>query len=149
MKLVRWTPRSDLFAMDPFFQNFNERVNEILGGWAPESGSRDWYPAMDLLEEKDRLVVRLDLPGIDPKAVEINLQGDMLTISGERKDESESREGKILKREHAYGSFQRTLQLPFRVQGDKVKASYERGVMTISMPKVEEQVGRHIPVEVK
>jgi len=149
MKLVRWTPRNDLFSMDPFFQNFNERMNEMLGGWATESGSRDWYPAMDLLEEKDRLVVRLDLPGVDPKAVEISLQGDMLTISGERKDESETREGKILKREHVYGSFQRSLQLPFRVQGDKVKASYEKGVMTISLPKVEAEVGRHIPVEVK
>ena len=131
------------------FRRFNEQVNELLGGWGTESGAREWYPSMDLLEEKDRLVVRLDLPGIDPKTVEINLQGDMLTISGERKDESESREGKILKREHRYGAFQRTLQLPFRVLGDKVKAAYERGVMTITLPKVEEQVGRHIPVEVK
>lgn len=149
MKLVRWTPRNDLFLRDPFFQHFNERVNELLGGWAGEETERTWYPAMDLMEEKDRLVVRLDLPGVDPKAVEISLQGDLLTVSGERKDETESRDGKILKREHVYGSFQRTLQLPFRVLGDKVKASYEKGVMTISLPKVEAEVGRHIPVEVK
>ena len=149
MKLVRWTPRNELFTRDPFFQSFNERVNELLGGWAGEERDHAWYPPMDLMEEKDRLVVRLDLPGVDPKAIEINLQGDLLTISGERKDETESRDGKILKREQAYGSFQRTLQLPFRVQGDKVKASYDKGVMKITLPKVEAEVGRHIQVEVK
>jgi HSP20 family protein len=104
---------------------------------------------MDLVEEKDRLLVQLELPGIDPKNVEINLQGDLLTVSGERKDSSERTEGKVLKREQSYGAFQRTLQLPFRVQSEKVKATYEKGVMTISLPKVEEQVGRQIPVDVK
>jgi HSP20 family protein len=104
---------------------------------------------MDLDEEKDRLVVRLELAGVDPKNVQINLQGDMLTVSGDRKDERETKNGKALKREHIYGSFQRSLKLPYRVQSDKVTAQYKNGVMTISLPKAEEFVGRQIPVEVK
>jgi len=135
--------------MDPFFDRFVQQVNDVFGDWSTQSADRTWFPAMDLVEEKDRLLVQLELPGVDPKNVEINLQGDLLNVSGERKDTSERAEGKVLKREHSYGVFQRTLQLPFRVQSDKVKATYEKGVMTISLPKVEEQVGRQIPVEVK
>lgn len=148
MSLVRWKPRSDSF-MDPFFDRFAQQVNEMFGDWPLESTNRTWYPALDLVEEKDRILVRLELPGIDPKNVDINLQANLLTISGERKDEFESTEGRVLKREQVYGTFQRTLQLPYRVHSEKVKATYEKGVMTISLPKVEEQVGRQIQVEVK
>lgn len=145
MALVRWRPRNDSFFMDPFFSRFDELFRE----WSGETPEQTWHPAMDLEEEKDRLVARLELPGVDPKNVQINLQGDMLTVSGERKDQRESKEGKVLKREHIYGSFHRSLRLPYRVQSDKVTAEYKNGVMTISMPKAEEFVGRQIPVEVK
>jgi HSP20 family protein len=145
MSLVRWRPRSD-FLLDPFFDGINARINEIFGDWTPDSARKPWYPALDLVEEKDRLIVRLELPGVDPKSVQIHLQGDVLQISGER---VESKDGKVLKREQLYGAFQRTLQLPYRVVTEKVSATYENGIMSISMPKVEELVGRQIPVEVK
>lgn len=148
MSLIRWQPRSDTF-IDPFFDRLDRQVSELFGEWPFESTAQSWHPAMDLVEEKDRLVLRLELPGVDPKAVEINLQGNLLTIRGERKEESEQKDGTVLKRERRIGSFQRTLQLPYSVQSDKVKASYDKGVMTISLPKVEAQVGRQIPVEVK
>jgi HSP20 family protein len=145
MALVRWRRRNDSFFLDPFFA----RLDELLGDFPTETSERSWHPAMDLDEEKDRLVVRLELAGVDPKNVQINLQGDMLTVSGDRKDERETKNGKALKREHIYGSFQRSLKLPYRVQSDKVTAQYKNGVMTISLPKAEEFVGRQIPVEVK
>ncbi len=148
MTLVRWRPRNE-FLLDPFFDTFNERVSELFGDLRQESPRKTWYPALDLVEEKDRLVVHLELPGVDPKSVQIHLQGDVLTVSGERKDDFEAKDSKVLKREHVYGAFQRALQLPFRVVADKVKATCEKGVMSISMPKVEEQVGRQIQVEVK
>ncbi len=148
MSLVRWTPRNDAF-IDPFFDRLDRQVSEMFSDWSFEGASQSWYPPMDLVEEKDRLVLRLELPGIDPKAVEINLQGNLLTIHGERKEESELEEGTILKRERRIGAFQRTLQLPYGVQPDKVKATYDKGVMTVTLPKVETQVGRQIPVEVK
>ncbi len=146
MAVIRWRPRSDSLLLDPLFNQFNDMFRD----WYPTETTRSWYPAMDLVDEKDRLIARLELPGVDPKSVQINLQGEMLTVSGTREDVfQESKEGKVLKREHSYGAFQRTVELPYRVKAEDVKATYERGVMTITMPKASEHVGRQIPVEVK
>ena len=148
MALIRWSPKTELqtFGSDPFFRRFFDLFDtEFLGG----NGERTWYPPMDLVEEKDRLLVHLELPGIDAKSVQVNLQGDLLVIQGERKEEREETQGKYLKREHAYGSFQRSVQLPYHVQAENVKAQYKNGIMTIVLPKVEEYVGRQIPVEVE
>lgn len=148
MTLVRCNPRSELERVfgDPFFRQFFdlESGDELLGG-----GERRWYPSMDLVEKPDRLLARLELPGVDPKNVHINLQGDTLVVQGERQAENEDDKSKYLKREHIYGSFQRTVRLPYRVQADKVKAHYRNGVMTIELPKAEEHVGRQIPVEIE
>ena len=148
MARIRWSPRTELqaFGCDPFFRRFFDLVDEdFLGG----KGERTWYPPMDLVEEKDRLLAHLELPGIDPKSVQVNVQGDLLVIQGERKAEREENQGKYLKREHAYGSFHRSVQLPYHVQPDKVTAQYKNGIMTIVLPKAEEHVGRQIPVEVE
>ena len=80
--------------------------------------------------------------------MQIHLQDDLLTIQGDRKAETKSEDGKILKRERVVGPFTRSVQLPYRVQAEKVKATYRNGVMTVHLPKAEEQVGRQIPVEV-
>ena len=146
MSLVRWKPREfdRALTLDPYFDRFFDLFGELSS-----PTDRTWYPALDLVEEKDRLIAEVELPGVDPKKVEVNLQGDTLTIKGERRLEKETEEGRFLKREHAYGSFQRTVQLPYRVDVTKVKASYKNGIMSISMPKAEEFVGRQIPVEVK
>jgi HSP20 family protein len=144
--LIRWNPRMEVdpFTRDPFFRRFFEIFDE--GRDEP----RGWYPAMDLVEEKERFVARLELPGIDPKDVQVTLEGDNLLIRGERKAEREEKqEGKYLQREHVYGSFQRAVQLPHRVQADKVKASYRNGILSIEMPKAAEYVGRQIPVDIK
>lgn len=147
MALVRWTPRTELesFSRDPFFRRFFDMFDEF-----DASLDRPWFPRLDLVEEKDRLVAKFELPGIDPKNVQIDLQGDVLTIQGERTEEKNEDGGsKLLKREQLFGSFTRTVQLPYRVQAEKVKAQYRNGVMTISLPKAEEYVGRQIPVEVE
>jgi HSP20 family protein len=144
MTLVRWNPRNDSLLLDPLFRGVQELFNDRFF-----DGGSSWYPAMDLVEEKDHFIVKLEMPGIDPKNVQLNLQGDLLTVTGERKEEHDSKEEKVLKRERTYGSFQRSVQLPYRVQADRVKATYTNGIMTITLPKAEEYVGRQIPVEVK
>ena len=143
MALIRWTPRDeiDVFAHDPFFRRFFDLVDE-------NTSQRSWHPAIELIEEKERLVVHLEMPGVDPAAVQVQLQGDLLTVQGERKSEARSEHGRVLKSEHVVGAFTRSVQLPYRVQNDKVKAAYRNGVMTITLPKAEEHVGRQIPVEV-
>jgi len=145
MSLVRWSPRAELesFTRDPFFGRFLDLFGDEFAG----SGDRTWYPAMDLVEEKDKLVVHLELPGIDAKNVRIDLQHDTLVVQGERQEDREDGKGKYLKREHIYGSFQRSIRLPYGVQADKVKAQYKDGIMTITLPKAEEFVGRQIPIE--
>ena len=146
MTLIRWRPRSESLLLDPFFAQFED----LFGDRQVMSAPRSWHPAMDLVEEKDQLVARFELPGVDPKSVQINLQGDMLTVSGTREDVVAADDnGKVLKREHSVGAFQRIVELPYRVKGDDVKAAYKNGIMTISLPKADEYVGRQIPVEVK
>jgi HSP20 family protein len=145
MALIRWSPRAEMgsFACDPFFRRFFDVLDDTEAGL-----DRPWFPRLDLVDDKEALVAKLEVPGIDPQDVQINLQGDVLTVQGERKEVHESEHAKLLKREQSYGSFTRTVQLPCRVQADKVKARYKDGVMTITLPKAEEFVGRHIPVEI-
>lgn len=147
MTLIRWRPRSESLLLDPFFARFDDLFGD--GPTTNTTRARGWYPAMDLVEAKDKLVARLELPGVDPKTVQINLQGDVLTVSGTREDaQVENEDHKVLKREHSYGAFQRTVELPYRVKAESVKATYKNGVMTIDLPKAEEYIGRQIPVEV-
>jgi HSP20 family protein len=144
--LIRWNPRTEMdpFHRDPFFRRFFDIFEET------RDEPRLWCPAMDLVEEKDRLVARLELPGIDPREVQVTIEGETLLVRGERKSRiGDEQEGQYLRREQVYGAFQRAVQLPYRVQADKVKATCRNGVMTIEMPKAEEYVGRSIPVEVK
>jgi len=146
MTLMKWKPSTleRTFAGDPFFDRFLNLFED--GVWERPEGN--WIPAMDLVEDKDRLVVRVELPGIDPKSVDVKLAGDTLTLSGERKFESQ--EGATtLKRERMYGMFRRTVQLPYQIDAAKVHARYENGVMEISLPKAEAFVSRAIPIEVK
>lgn len=144
MALIRWAPRDemDVLAHDPFFRRFFDLVDES------SASERTWHPALELIEEKDRLVIHLEMPGVDPAQVQVQLQEDLLTVQGERKSETRSEHGKVLKSEHVVGTFTRSVQLPYHVQNDKVKATYRNGVMTITLPKAEEHVGRQIPVEV-
>lgn len=144
MALIRWTPRSelDVFVRDPFIRSFWDLADETPAQDAV------WHPALELVEEKDRLVLELDLPGIEPANVQVQLQDDMLSVHGERKFEAHDDRGKVLKSERASGAFTRTIQLPYRVKNDKVTASYRNGVLTITLPKAEEHVGHQIPVEV-
>ena len=143
--LIRWNPRTELdpLSRDPFFQRFFEMFNE--GRDEP----RGWFPAMDLIEEKERFLAHLELPGIDAKDVRVTLEGETLLVQGERRAEREEKDGgRYLHREHVVGAFQRSIQLPHRIKADKVKASCRNGIMTIELPKAEEYVGRQIPVSV-
>ena len=143
MNTIVRTPRFSL-ELDPFFRELFGTVDSALA----TTKSRAWYPAMDLVDDDDKIVVRVEVPGMDAKDVQVTLQDDVLTVSGERKQDNDSK-SKVLKREQIYGAFSRTVELPYRVQADKVKAQYRNGVMTITLPKAEEHIGRSIPVEIE
>jgi HSP20 family protein len=118
---------------------------------APSEGAsaRNWVPALDVYEDSDQVTVKLEVAGVDKDAFNISLHEDTLTIRGERKNESEIREGESFRSERVFGAFSRSLQLPTAVKADAVTADYTDGVLTIVLPKAEEAKPRKIEVNVK
>lgn len=113
-----------------------------------EPASRPWTPAVDIFETENELVLKADLPDVDPREVGIQLENGTLTLKGERKFE-EQKNGKGFHRiERSYGKFVRAFSLPDTVDGEKVKADYKNGVLTVKLPKKEVAKPRTINVEV-
>jgi HSP20 family protein len=106
-----------------------------------------WTPAVDLSEDKDSFAVRAELPGIDPGAVEIELQDNILSIRGERREERKEEKKNYHLLERSYGSFFRSFTLPRNINADAVKATFENGVLSISVPKTAEARPRKVKVE--
>src|SRR5690606_16705057 len=109
-----------------------DRLFELpFGDFVEQRLFNEWAPAVDLYEEKDRFIVKAELPGMEKKDIDVSLDEGALTISGERRYE-ERKEGTTHRTERFYGKFQRTVTLPTKVDADKVKASYKDGVLTIT-----------------
>ena len=146
MALVPWRPFEELTSfrreMDRLWDRFfSERP-------ALEFLERGWEPSLDISETKGDLVVKAELPGIDPKDIDISLAGDTLTIKGEKKQEKEEKEENYHRIERSYGAFSRMVKLPMSVQNDKIKASYQNGVLKITLPKSEEEKKKQIKIKV-
>jgi len=113
------------------------RTSQLLSGWTP---------ALDMSEDKDNIYVRWELPGMKKEDIELSLHDGVLTISGERKQEKKGEEG--YKNERFFGRFQRSVTLPASVDGNKVKATYQDGVLKVVLPKAEEAKPKQIEVSV-
>jgi HSP20 family protein len=107
-----------------------------------------WNPALDVYESESSLFVEVELPGMKKEDIDISLEEDVLTISGQRSQEKEDRSGESLRSERAFGQFRRSFTLPLAVQSDAVKATYLDGVLRIELPKAEEAKPRKIEVGV-
>ncbi|MCM2278251.1 MAG: Hsp20/alpha crystallin family protein [Oligoflexia bacterium] len=113
-----------------------------------EMGEREYIPACDVQDSDTQYLLSFDLPGVKKEDVKIDLRDNLLTVSGERKEESYKEEkGKRVSEERMYGSFVRSFTLPSGVDPNKVEASYENGVLQIAIPKAPEAQGRHIPIK--
>lgn len=99
-------------------------------------------PAVDMVDEKDEIVVKADLPGLDQKDIEVTVQDGTLTIRGERKEEKEEKKEDYYYAERTYGAFMRSLPLPKGVDADKVKATFKKGVLEVHLPKAKEARAR-------
>lgn len=106
-----------------------------------------WLPAIDLYEDNDNLVVMAELPGMAKEDIDISLHGDVLTISGERK-EQERQDAEVYRAERFLGRFQRTLTLPTAVDSSKVQANYKDGILKVTLPKAEHAKPKQIEVKV-
>jgi HSP20 family protein len=115
---------------------------------AGNGGARRWIPAMDLVEEKDHYVLRADLPGLSEQDVNVELEDNVLTISGERKSEHEERKEGFYRVERASGTFARSLTLPQGVDHDSIQARFDKGVLEVRVPKPEEHKPRRVAISV-
>jgi HSP20 family protein len=115
------------------------RTSQLLSGWTP---------ALDVYEDKDSFIVKAELPGMKKEDIEVSLHDGSLSISGERKTESRREDSEVYRAERFFGRFQRTVSLPTTVAADKVKAAYNDGILTITLPKTEESKPRKIDVAV-
>ncbi len=141
------------------FQSEVDRLFERFFGepfWTPTRLFGDRWPwggaftpSLDVTETENEILVHVDLPGVDPKDLDISVSGDMLTISGERKEEHEERRENYYRAERMFGSFRRTIPLPASVNRDKITAEYDKGVLTVRLAKAEQAVAKRIPVSVK
>jgi HSP20 family protein len=141
--LNRWEP-----FRGTGFEQFNRVVNELFHRAGQDSNLTSWAPAVDIREDEQALVVKADLPDIDPKELDIRVENNILTIRGERKFEKQASAGNYLRVERAYGSFARSFQLANTVNSEAIKAEYQNGVLTLSIPKREEAKPKQIKVNV-
>ena len=107
-----------------------------------------WSPAFDIYEDKDKITVKAELPGLKKEDIDVNVTGDRLVISGERKQEEEHKDAQSYRSERYFGHFQRSLTLPQPVDPNQITASYKDGVLTVSCPKSEEAKPKQIDVKV-
>ena len=146
MALVRWEPARELSSlqseMNRLFNTFFDTPTSGGNG----GGARRWVPSMDLVETDDHFVLRADLPGLSEGDVAIELEDNVLTVSGERKAEHEEKKEGFYRVERSYGQFRRSLTLPDGVDADAIAARFDRGVLEVRIPKPEERKPRRIEI---
>jgi HSP20 family protein len=135
-------------------QSLQQEVNRLFGTAfdAQDGGNgavgRRWIPAMDLVEEGERYVLRADLPGLSESDVNVELDDNVLTISGQRRSEHEDRKDGYYRIERASGSFSRSLTLPDGIDPESINAHFENGVLEVRIPKPEERKPRRVAINV-
>ncbi|HYL54806.1 MAG TPA: Hsp20/alpha crystallin family protein [Gemmatimonadales bacterium] len=125
--------------------------NEALGtlDWeARDNAGASWVPPVDIFEQPDAIRITTEVPGVKPEDVKISLENNVLTIHGSKDQVSQERTERVHRYERTYGSFERSFTLPTTVDAANIKASYENGVLTVTLPKVEKAKPRQIEVQV-
>jgi HSP20 family protein len=106
----------------------------------------EWIPSVDVSETAREVIVKAEIPGMDAKDIHVSLEGEMLAIKGERKQERQEKEENFHRIERSYGSFYRSIRLPSEVDPDKVKATYKKGILKVNLAKTEKETGKKIEV---
>jgi len=143
MSLVRWDPLDELTSL-------RKRVNRLFSETLGEGGAaspRSWRPACDIKETEGEVVITADLPGLTKDNVTVEVNGDVLTLSGERKHESEEKKEGYHRIERSHGRFQRSFSLGTEVDLEAIKAVFKDGVLTVSLPKSEAVKPKQIAIE--
>lgn len=154
MAVELWRPRRG-WPRSPFreLERFEREMAEMFGPLArrfPWSwDERGWTPAVDMIDRKDEVVVKADLPGLEDRDIEVSVQDGMLTIRGQRRQEKVETGEEYYYCERVAGAFARTLALPAGVDQDRIRATFTKGVLEIHLPKTKEAKGRKIDIKVE
>ena len=147
MELMPWRPFGELSSIR---REMDRLWNRALGETPfARTLAEGWAPRIDLSETKDSFVVKAELPGLDAKDVNLTISGNVLTIKGEKKKEEEKKDEHQHYVERYHGSFQRSFQLPLNVKSDKIGATFDKGVLKVTLPKTEEAKKKEIEIKVK
>lgn len=161
MALIRWDPFREIERLDPFrdaersdpfrdVTSLQRQINRLFDRLIPTDGGEraglNFIPAAELEETEEALKLRLEVPGLEPKDINVEVTPESVVISGERKTESRTEENGVTRSEFRYGKFQRIIPLPSLVQNDKVHAEYQNGILRLNLPKAESE--RHKAVKV-
>ena len=147
MELVRWRPERDLFGLGGGMSRMFDDFFAPTRFEARESDTWNWRPVVDIYDKDESIVIKADLPGVDKKDIHVDLNGRVLTLSGERTVEKEANEEEsCYRRERVYGKFVRTFNLASDVMPDKINATYKDGVLHVTIPKSETQKPKQIMV---
>ena len=146
-ELTPWRPFSEVGSL----RREMDRLWDSFFGERPlaRMWEREWAPSLDVSETKDDFVVKVEIPGIDAKDIDISLTGDVLTIKGEKKQEKEQKEEDYHLVERSYGAFSRSVRLPAEVESAKIKASCKHGILKVTLPKSEKVKAKEVKIKVE
>ncbi|MEE4276257.1 MAG: Hsp20/alpha crystallin family protein [Thermoleophilia bacterium] len=140
MAIIRWDPFREMTQL----QNRFDRLFEAVGG-----RQESWLPAVDVFDTQDAVVLKAELAGMNPDDIQIEVEDNVLTIKGERKFEEKVDEERYYRVERRFGSFQRSLALPQGVKSDQIEAAYDEGILTVTVPKAEQEKPKRIEVQAR
>jgi HSP20 family protein len=126
---------------------FNEAFGNLDWQYRDSAGA-SWVPSVDILEQPDSIRIMAEVPGVKPENVKISLENNVLTIHGSKEQVAEERTERVHRYERTYGTFERSFTLPATVDANAIKATYEHGVLTVTLPKVEKAKPRQIDVQI-
>lgn len=145
MKITKYNPRYAETGY-PFDSAISTMLNDLMG-WNRNASLSSWAPNVDIVENEDSYEIHAELPGVTEEEVNVTLNNNVLTLSGEKKQEVKDEKENFVRVERTYGKFERSFSLPSNIQADKVDANYKDGVLSIKVPKAEEAKSRSIKIK--
>lgn len=146
LNLIKWTPWREMTS-------FHDRINRLFDEpvFRPalldkEGSLSEWSPRVDIYDRDEAIVIKAELPGMEKKDIDIDIEGGILTLKGERSHEEEVKENNYYRKERSFGKFHRAFKLPEDVDPEKIKADFKNGILKIDIPKPEERKPRKITV---
>ena len=148
MAITRWSPSGEMMSLQHEMRSLWDRIFGIETGEPLSRMIGMWVPTIDVYETDKDIRIKVDLPGMTARDLDISVKDHVLSIKGERKLEEEVRDENFYRMERSYGSFRRMIELPVDVRKEQIDATFKEGVLTISLPKVKEAIPKETKIPV-